>query len=173
MKKSVWFVSAFSICFCLSARAQTTTLEQFIDKYKSKNEVFHLSMPGWAFRMAARMAADTKEEKLELQSIAKGIGHVRLLVFNDTAEPPLAEDVNGLISGAHKANFQDLAFVQQGKQKVQLLIREDKNRVSDLLLMVAGKEREGNNSLLISISGSFSIDDVNRWLAKTKIGKEP
>jgi hypothetical protein len=137
------------------------SINQFVKKYKGQENITHVSLPGWVLRLSASVVSKKEMEGVDLKAIAKKIAHLSILTFDNTT--PNSEDVTQLIKGLKAENYEDLIMIRHGKEKINIMIKESKDIVRQLVILVNGNKKD--DFVLLSISGKFTMDDINKVVA--------
>ncbi len=164
VKKSIAVLVVLSlfISFC---SAQSISFNDFVKKYKHNKEVVHVSLPGFLVRLGTHFIDENELDGIDIKPIIKGINHLNLLVFDDGAVSPSKEDIKALIDGAHNAKFEDLIIVKDGRDRVNILLKESDNIVSDLLILVSENEKSTSpSSVFIRIKCHLTMADINKMV---------
>lgn len=149
MKK--WFVLWVISAFVVSANAQVEPIKAFYNKYKNYENATQLKLQGWLIRLAAK---HTDEEGAE--QLLKKITHLRLLSIED-GNPVSLEESRDLIKQLKKESYEELLNVRDGTERVDILIREKKDVITEILLLVSDKDE----FLLLSLEGRLKFSDLN------------
>jgi hypothetical protein len=131
--------SAFALCLMLAISltsfAQTKSINKFYRQYKHQEEVTNFSLPGWLIRFGLGISGEKKNmEEVEL-TLVKSLKKVRLLV-SEGVTPIKKEDYNTLLTGLKEESFEDFFSLRQDGADVRLYVREKKDKVKNLLLLV-------------------------------------
>lgn len=130
---------------------QTKAVKKFYKKYKNTENVTNVNIEGWILKMVATFADDEDLPK----DIIRKISHLRILVFEE-GNPVSRYEYNQLISEVKSDDFETLLTVRDGKDNVELMIRENAESITDALLFV----RSTDEFVLLSLEGAFSLNDL-------------
>jgi len=143
-------------------QAQTVSINEFYRKYKNINEEnVHVSLPGWIVKLGASIAKTQVEEDMEKQAIdlAKKIKKLRVLTFEES-NPVAPKDLERLIKKVRRENFEDLILVREKDTKVNLMIREKRDIVKNLLILVS----EDDSFTMVSMKTKFKYDEIEAFI---------
>ena len=137
-----------------------SSINQFYNKYKFDEGVTKVSLPGWLIRIGTGIAknhVDSEEEKAALD-LAKHIRKMKVLVMEEgnSVDP---KDLKKMINKANtKHNFSDLIKVRSADTNVNIMIREKKDKIKNMLIVVD----EEDEFVMLSLKTSLKIDDLNK-----------
>ncbi|MBK7335933.1 MAG: DUF4252 domain-containing protein [Saprospirales bacterium] len=144
--------------------AQTISINEFYRKYKQSNdENTHLTVPGWVVKLGvgiAKTQAENEEEK-KLFNLGKKIGKLRVLAFEDS-NPVSKKDLDRLREGVRKERFEDLVMVREEGTHVNLMIREKKEKIKNLLILVS----EEDSFTLVSLKTKLKYEEIEEFINK-------
>lgn len=148
----------------LFANAQTVSINEFYRKYKHADaEKVALSVPGWIVRMGigiAKSQAEDQEEKDALK-VLKKVGKVRVLTFED-ANPVMDKDLDRLMKGLRRERFEDLIMVREQATKVHIMMRERREKIKNLLILV----NEEDTFTMVSLKTKVKYDEIEELINK-------
>lgn len=148
----------------LFASAQTVSINEFYRKYKHADEEnVSITVPGWLVRMGvgiAKTQAETQEEK-DVMNVAKKIRKVRVLTFEET-NPVATKDLDRLMKGVRREKFEDLIMVRDQETKVHIMLREKRDKVKNLLILV----NEENDFTMVSLKTKVKYDEIEQLINK-------
>lgn len=158
MKKFSLLLVCFIICLqCLNS--QTRITNSFYDKYKRYEGVMNFSFPGWIFDLGASIAkpfVEDDEDKVALDVIKK-IEKVNLLIMENANVVPKA-DYEKFVRDLKKLDrFENLISVREKNNNVNIMIREENNRIRNVVIAVSEKE----NFVLISLKTDLQLEELN------------
>ena len=146
------------------AISQTVSINEFYRKYKvSDEENTHLTLPGWVVKLGVGIAKGQAEDKDEKQALAMGkkIGKVRILTFEDS-NPVSKKDLERLTEGVRKERFEDLVMVRDEGTNVHLMIREKREKIKNLLILVS----EDDSFTLVSLKTKIRYNEIEDLINK-------
>ena len=174
MKKFSIFLVCLVICI-QSIYSQTRITNSFYDKYKRYEGVTNFSFPGWLFDLGASIAkplAENKEDKAAIDLIKK-IDKVNLLIMENANIIPIADYEKFVRDLKKYDSFENLISVKEKDNNVNILIREEKNRIRNLVIAVSEKD----NFILISLKTDLELKQLNEIIKeanrKMKIEDNP
>ena len=144
--------------------AQTVSINEFYRKYKvSDEENTHLTLPGWVVKLGVGIAKGQAEDKDEKQALAMGkkIGKVRILTFEDS-NPVSKKDLDRLTEGVRKERFEDLVMVRDEGTNVHLMIREKREKIKNLLILV----NEEDSFTMVSLKSKLKYEEIQDLINK-------
>ena len=129
--------------------SQNNTIEKIYSKYKGYEKTTTLSFGGGLIKLAASF-----EEEEDLEILEK-ISQVRLMVVDENLVTP--NDYKVISKDLKKDAFEDLMQINAEGTKVDILVREQGSRISDIILLV----NDDGEFIMISIEGDFEYSDLN------------
>jgi len=139
----------FALC-PLFLFGQSKSVKQFYNKYANYENVSDVTLQGWVLKMASNFADDETAERM-LEKITK----LRVLTMaNGNLVQPA--DYRKLMREVRSDNFEDLIEIQSGTEKINMLIREDGETITDVVLFV----NDADNFLLLSLEGALRFEDL-------------
>lgn len=134
----------------LSVQAQSQSIEKFFDKYMEYENVTDITLKGWVLKVASNFT-DSKSGKRVLRKISK----VRVLTV-DERDLVSGRDIRQLINKVRAQQFEDLMEISDKENKVNFLIRETNNRITDVLLLAKSED----SFVMLSLEGLFNFEDL-------------
>jgi hypothetical protein len=131
--------------------AQSRHITQFYNQYKSYEEVTNINLQGFVLRLAGNFVDDDDARK-----IIRKVSHLRLLVVEDT-KLVTAEDYTALVKGLKSDRFEELMQFRDGGDRVDFYLREDGDRITDVIMLLRGDDE----FLMLSLEGAFRFSDLN------------
>jgi hypothetical protein len=153
----------FYFVFCaISIHAQSREFNRLYADFRGQEGVINIYVPGFLCRMAGNIAELEEEEKELLRSIKS----VKLLVIEN---PEINRQLN-LAKVIARANLEpdvhQLLRVRDGDEDVLILARQEKERISELYVIVGGDE-----NVMIRICGRMDHDLMKSLYEVTGIEK--
>jgi hypothetical protein len=121
----------------LSSCNSPKTTAQFYHTHKVHQGVTNFKLPGWLVWMGSGIAAPmvkNPEAKAALK-LAKKTGTIRFLVSEEHSLVSNAE-MNTFVTNIKRSGYEDLIQVREGKTVVNILARDKKDKLRNLLIMV-------------------------------------
>jgi hypothetical protein len=137
MKKIFIAIAILAIPFLASS--QQESIEKFYNKYVDNEKISDISLNGWILSMASKMS---EEEGTEiLQKITK----LRIM---------LAEEKD-IVS---KADVKNLMTVRDEGTRVNFMIREEGENITNVLVIIHGD----GEFILLSLEGNLNMEDLKQ-----------
>lgn len=137
-------------------------------KYKDYDGAIAVTAPGWVVH-AGSWFLDEKADRKLLRKVRK----VRVLVFEDEANPISELDMRRFFTKAKNRNLEEMLFVRSGSTRVSVLAKERKNSIRKLVVFV----REPETFALVSVRCKIRYDEIGKLLDRIpkdkKGGDEP
>ena len=148
MKKIALFIPVLLLPLLLTA--QNTSIDKLFKKYYGKEGFTTVLVTQDMFEVIANM----EEEKGELEGTLGKIKRVRVIAQEDEAD---VEAVNFMeeLRGVEFDDYKELVVVREADQEVMVLAKEEDGRLSELLVLVGGKD-----NVLVSVEGNFTMKDL-------------
>lgn len=152
MKNLFAAVPLFLLLLSLPACTQPSAIDAFYDDFRNGQDVTNVQLQGWMVRLAARFADDETA-----QVVARKISRLHVMVIGqgDRVSP---EQYAKLLQGVRGEAFDDLMEVRDKGKRVQLLLREGKEAITDVLVLI----RSDQEFILLSIEGKLKFDDLHQ-----------
>lgn len=146
-----YFLLAASLLLGSYAYTQSLPIEKFYNQYKNHDQVDQINLKGWVLKLASEFSEDEDHSNL-----LRHVSHLRLLIMEE-GNLVAPEDFSRLKKDLSKAGFEDLIQFREGKSRVEFMIKEEAETVTDVLLTVSGED----GFLLLSLEGKLHFSDLN------------
>ena len=165
--KTILFSLLIAIPFLLPA--QTISINEFYRKYKNVDDKnVHITLPGWIVKLGvgiAKTQVDGEDEKQAL-NMAKKIRKIRVLTFEES-NPVKPRDIERLVNGVRRERFEDLILVKEANTKVNIMMREKKEMIKNLLILVS----EEDTFTMVSMKTKLRYDEIEEFINEAASGK--
>ncbi len=146
--KNIIIVAIMAIAPLMSF-AQNKSIENFYNKYKAKENVTDINLQGWVLELAATFAGEESGEILEK------ITKLRVLVVGEGNVIPNNE-YNQLVREVRKDSFEELIQFKDGNDKVDIMLREKGDKITNVLLIARGAD----GFIMLSLEGNMDWNDL-------------
>ena len=140
MNNKITLLIATALFTATTLHAQTRTLDKIYNTFDQFDGVVKLELPGWVVKKGIEIDEIDDEGLNEgIKTLAKHIKKLRILVVEDrtaTTEIDFAE----IMPSLRKESFEDYLMVREGKTRVNLMVREKRNKIRNILLLVDAEE---------------------------------
>lgn len=133
-----------SLAFC-----QNKSIEKFYNKYKSQENVTDINLQGWVLELAASFSDDESEKVLEK------ISKLRVLVIEE-GNLVNGNEYSQLVKEVKKDSFEELMQFKDGSDKVDIMMREKGNKITNVLLIARGND----GFIMLSLEGDLDWKDL-------------
>lgn len=149
MKITILFL-ALCLGMATEISAQADPIRAFVNKYKQIEEAENINLGGFVLTLAAGFTDDEDAAKL-----LKKVSQLRILTI-DRADVVSASEVLGLQQSLRAKDFEDLMYIRDGQDHIDILIRETPKAITDVVLLI----REPESFTLISLEGWLRYEDL-------------
>jgi len=144
-------ITCLCFFFMTQISAQDPVIRQFYNKYKHMDNVENIQLGGWVLKLAAKFA----DENEEVKPFARHISRLRVMTMEE-GNLVTKKEYNSLVRQLRNSKFEDLFNARDGGELVQLLIREDGDRITDVLLLISGSD----SFTMVSLEGALRFKDL-------------
>ncbi len=132
-----------------SAFAQQS-VKKFYNKYKHKEDVTSIKVQGWMIKSVLAFVED-----FEGDDIVKKVTKLRVLTI-ENGNPVSAKDLHELVKDAKTESYEDLMTIRDGSTSVRFMIKENEEKIKNLLVFVS----ESDEFVLISLECNLKWNDL-------------
>jgi hypothetical protein len=147
------FVLFAGLCLAVVVQAQSNPIEDMFNKYSEKEGFTVVTISGKMFSMFAGQESGNSAEG----NVMSQLKSIRILSVEDSL---LNKSINFYTELSKKIDFsvyEELMVVKEGQDMTKFLIRQNGNRITELLVLVGGPS--GNS--LISIQGDLDLKSIS------------
>jgi Domain of unknown function (DUF4252) len=162
------------ISFYISAGQVTAqnSVKNIVRQLKKTEHYEGISLPGWVIRLGMKIAESDEKDTLGnfgLKQLVGKIKHLRIATtLLDSKKYNSQSIVNNFIkSVVSKDGFEEYVSVRSEDQHLKILIREDDDRIKNLLVL----SNEGEELSLIHLKTNISSEDL-KSLSFSQIKKD-
>lgn len=159
---------AFSFAF--SAEAQTKSINSFYNKYRFKEDVYNMTLPGWLVRFGVGVSRSFVDEEPEVYAalgMAKKVRKLKLMVM-ENRNWVKGDDIKGLVNGVKKDGYEELIRIKDEDANINILIREKKDEIRNLLILVD----EPDEFIMLSMKTRLTMDELNEFIQEISSNKK-
>ena len=161
MKKWILFSLLAALPFVIFSQK---SVSKFYHKYKRADNTVNMTLPGFVLGMGASIARKhmDKDDKKAMMALefTKSIKSIRFLVMEET-NLVSQKDYNNLVEGLKKKDkLSDLITVREGSTSVNIMIKDKKKHISNLVILV----NEADEFVMISFKAKLRYKDLNKFL---------
>lgn len=144
--------------------AQNSKLNDFFNKYSGQEGYTSVYITKYMFELFAKIS-DEQEDK-EFKELTSNLNSIKILTADS-----LMEARNGgkfqkeLLQILPKTNYKELMIIKEGKQDIRFLIREEKSKISELVMIVTGQ----GEPVLIFLEGDINLKNISKLSKSMKI----
>ncbi|MCB0685142.1 MAG: DUF4252 domain-containing protein [Saprospiraceae bacterium] len=135
--------------------SQTDALDDFYAEHSICDNVFKLKIGNAFIKMGSWFIEEPAARNLVRKS-----KRARIL-FSDDSEVVSRKELDHLVKDLKRDGYESLAFVKDGLQKVEVYVREDRDIIRNLLVVVQGDEEFVMASLDCKLTYEEIEDAVN------------
>ena len=160
MKTKSTFLTTALLMIFMSAFGQKDSVDRLFDKYSGQEGYTTVYISSKMFSLFSQVDPDDKD----LQNLMNGLKSIRILAGDDEGNPK--SNVNfyeEVMKDLPVDKYEELMVIRESGQDLKFLIREENNKIVELLLVGGGKDAGDN--VLISIRGDIDMKNIS------KIGK--
>ena len=146
------------------AFSQKSPLNQLFDKYSGQEGYTSVHITKYMFQLFAEISND-KEDK-EFKDVTSKLSAIKILALSDDASENQKKSFKSdLIKNLPKSVYKDLMIIKDGKKEVSFMIKEEGNKISELVMFVD----ENNESTLIYLDGDINLKNISKLSKSMKI----
>ncbi|MEM9887615.1 MAG: DUF4252 domain-containing protein [Bacteroidota bacterium] len=150
--RMILMIAGLLLCH-FSSTAQSKCIENFIEKYAEAAHVNSLNLNDWTLQLTSAFTKKSTGERVKNK-----ITRLRLL-SSEQSELVSSAELQTFLNKLHKDHFEDLIEVRDKGSHIKFLLRENETHVTDIVMLVQGKE----NFVLLSLEGLFKLEDLVDW----------
>lgn len=149
------------LCLTMGINAQSI-IDKLYDRYSGAEGFTTVYISKYMFDMFRSDETAGKSAE-DMEQIISKLNCIKILVTDDDPSTPTPVNLyQEIMKVLPSSPYKEIMMVKEKDQDVKFYVKEEKNRVAELLLVVGGKEE----SVLISIQGDIDMKNISK-LAKT------
>lgn len=144
--------------------AQNSQLNTFFDKYSGQEGYTSVYITKYMFDLFAKIT-DEQEDK-EFHELTSKLNSIKILTADSAKEVNTGKKFEKeLLKILPKTNYKDLMIVKDGKQNIRFLIREEKSKIAELVMIVTGQ----GDAVLMFLEGDIDLKSISKLSKSMKI----
>jgi 23S rRNA pseudoU1915 N3-methylase RlmH len=150
--KNILIILLFAVLTPMTAPAQSS-VNKFFSKHSSHEGAISVDVGGLLVKMVAKIAATEHEAA----KILADINRLQVLVLED-GNPISSKEISSFVSNLQNDNFEELMTVREGETRVNFFIREEKDRITNVVILVS----EADTFVLLNLKGKIKFSDLQK-----------
>ena len=163
MKKLI--ILALVISMPIVSQAQS-----LFDKYDGQDQVNAIIVNKKMFDLMSKVKMDAKDkESQQYVNLIKKLDNLKVFM---TSNSKIASDMENTVDKYLKnANLDELMRVSEGGKNVKIYVKSGSSdsQIKELLMFIEGANIKGNETVLMSLTGSFDLDEISSLTNKMNI----
>ena len=136
----------------MSGFCQHESIENFYNKYIEDEKVTDINLNGWVLSLASLIADEETGEE-----VLNKITQLRIMIAEEK-NIVSKSDLKKLMKEVRKNSFEDLITVRDGNDRINFMIREKGDKITNVLVIVNGD----NEFILLSLEGALNLEDLKK-----------
>jgi hypothetical protein len=137
-------------------------MDPLFDKYSGVQGFTTVYISKYMFDMFRSNETDVKSGE-DMEQIISKLNCIKILVTDDDPATPTPVNIyQEIMKVLPSSPYKEIMVVKEKDQDVKFYVKEEKNKVAELLLVVGGKDE----NVLISIQGDIDMKNISK-LAKS------
>ncbi len=157
--KKIFYLLIVAICLPVFCNAQHFKINNFYRAKKWKKNTVNFAIPGFAIKIGAKIARKHVEEESvkEALKLAKGIRGLKVMVMEDNhgVSKTSYRRLSGKVA---KGSFERLITVQSGEENIDIFIREKKDKIRNLLILVHTEDE----FVFLSLKTKLKLEEISK-----------
>jgi hypothetical protein len=165
------FIILLSLALTSCGTPKTTA--QFYQTHKSRPGVTNFKLPGWLVWLGGGITYNSikDEDTKAALRIARKVGKMRLMASENTGAIPQAE-VEAFLGNIKQNGYDDLVFVKHESSIVNVMVKDNKSKIRNVMLMVHDQDGFVFLDLKTRIKYDEISDLINYFLKQEKEEEE-
>ena len=163
MKKLI--ILALVISMPIVSQAQS-----LFDKYDGQDQVNAIIVNKKMFDLMSKVKMDAKDkESQQYVNLIKKLDNLKVFM---TSNNKIASDMENTVDKYLKnANLDELMRVSEGGKNVKIYVKSGSSdsQIKELLMFIEGANIKGNETVLMSLTGNFDLDEISSLTNKMNI----
>jgi len=157
MLKKMLLSLTFLLVLLVNAQAQEdNAITRYFDKYVEDERFTVVYVSEYMFGMIANIGEEGEEEAKVLQDIFSGLKELHVLTTSEGNGHDLYKEATSMID---TKDYKMLMKVRDGDENIQFLLRENKDKVIEELLLLVGGE---DNFVMVSLVGVIDLSKIGK-----------
>ncbi|MDI9312503.1 MAG: DUF4252 domain-containing protein [Limnohabitans sp.] len=160
MKKNIILLALFLIPYLSSA-------QNAFDKFDGQDNVSSVVVNKKMFELMSKVKMESKEDQAYLNLIKK----LDNLKVYKTSSTRVSADMRGTVDKyLSSANLEELMRVNENGKNAKIYVKSSGgNNVHELLMFIEGSGAKGNESILMSLTGDFDLNEISLLTKKMNL----
>jgi len=163
--KNVVIIIAFLMASTVSF-AQNTAFDKYEDNQLIQSVIVNKTM----FQMMSKVKADPKDKELQQYfNLLKKLDNLKVFT---TSNAKLGADMKATVNSYLKSNpLEELMRVNGDGKNVKIYVKSgaNENIVKELLMYIEGANMKDANTVVLSLTGNFSLDEISMLTEKMSL----
>jgi hypothetical protein len=163
--KNLIVITAFLLASTVSF-AQNTAFDKYEDNPLIQSVIVNKTM----FQMMSKVKADTKDKELQQYfNLLKKLDYLKVFT---TSNAKLGAEMKSSVNSYLKSNpLEELMRVNNEGKNVKIYVKSGANEktIKELLMFIEGANMKDANTIVLSLTGSFSLDEISMLTEKMSL----
>lgn len=140
------------------------------DKFEDKEEVTSVVVNKKMFEMMSKVKVDAKDKEMQqYMNLLKKLDNLKVFT---TSNSKVAADMKATVTSYLKSNpLEELMRVNNEGRSVKIYVKSgaSENIVKELLMFIEGANGKGAETIVLSLTGNFSLDEISMLTEKMSL----
>ena len=147
-----------------------TQSQNLFDKFDGQDQVNTIIVNKKMFDLMSKVKMDAKDkEAQQYVNLIKKLDNLKVFV---TSNGKIASDMRNTVDKYLKnTNLDELMRVSEGGKNVKIYVKSGSNdtKLQELLMLIEGGNTKGNETILMSLTGDFDLNEISTLTNKMNI----
>ncbi len=140
------------------------------DKFEDKEEVTSVVVNKKMFEMMSKVKVDAKDKEMQqYMNLLKKLDNLKVFTTNNIK---ISADMKATVNSYLKSNpLEELMRVNNDGKTVKIYVKSgaNENIVKELLMFIEGANVKGAETVILSLTGNFNLDEISMLTEKMKL----